>query len=297
MVGRHRRRQCDHQRDGQAQGVGAGDDQHRDGALDGGGHVAQAPPHQEGDGAGGGGHIEQPGGEPVGQRLGPAAARLRLGHQPLDPGQGRVVPDGIDPDAERRIGRHGAGDHPVTGPAGDGARLAGDHRLVELHLPVHDHAVGRHPASGTDQHHVSRHEGGQVRELPAVEGQVRDLRGGDDLAHSGLLHVDERSLGQHRHLLGLGRHRHAEVDRAGGGDRDARPSGLRGEQIPLWARIVAVADAYANLTTDRPLAPGRTSEQALVELEKASGIKYDGMLVRILARELKAERTMPNVGS
>lgn len=80
-------------------------------------------------------------------------------------------------------------------------------------------------------------------------------------------------------------------------DGSGYPSGLRGEQIPLWARIVTVADAYANLTTDRPLAPGRTSEQALVELEKASGIKYDGMLVRILARELKAERSMPNVGS
>jgi HD-GYP domain-containing protein (c-di-GMP phosphodiesterase class II) len=79
-------------------------------------------------------------------------------------------------------------------------------------------------------------------------------------------------------------------------DGSGYPAGLRGEEIPQWARILAVADAYANLTTDRHLAPGKTSEQAIAELEKYSGTKYDGMLVRILARELKAERSM-NLGS
>ena len=79
-------------------------------------------------------------------------------------------------------------------------------------------------------------------------------------------------------------------------DGSGYPGGLRGEEIPQWARILAVADAYANLTTDRPLAPGKTSEQALAELEKFSGTRYDGMLVRILSRELKAERSMPNLG-
>src|SRR5262249_44696844 len=75
---------------------------------------------------------------------------------------------------------------------------------------------------------------------------------------------------------------------AGGG----YPSGLRGEEIPLWARIIAVADGYVNLTCDRSLARGKTSEQAIGELEKLTGVKYDGMLVRILARELKTERSL-----
>ena len=75
-------------------------------------------------------------------------------------------------------------------------------------------------------------------------------------------------------------------------DGSGYPAGLKGEDIPLWARILAVADAYVNLTSDRSLAPGKTSEQAIAELEKASGIKYDGMIVRVLARELKSERSM-----
>ena len=73
-------------------------------------------------------------------------------------------------------------------------------------------------------------------------------------------------------------------------DGSGYPAGLRGEQIPLWARILAIADAYVNLTTDRALAPGKTSEQSLAEMEKLSGIRYDGMLVRILMRELKGEK-------
>jgi HD-GYP domain-containing protein (c-di-GMP phosphodiesterase class II) len=72
-------------------------------------------------------------------------------------------------------------------------------------------------------------------------------------------------------------------------DGSGYPEGLKGEDIPLWARIVAVADAFANLTTDQSLTPGKSREQAILELEKLSGIKYDGMLVRVLARELKAE--------
>jgi len=86
-------------------------------------------------------------------------------------------------------------------------------------------------------------------------------------------------------------HHHEAVDGSG------YPAGLRGEQIPLWARILAVADAYVNMTTERAYAPAKTSEQALAELERLSGTRYDGMLVRILARELKSERASPTLGS
>ena len=80
-------------------------------------------------------------------------------------------------------------------------------------------------------------------------------------------------------------HHHESFD--GGG----YPNGLRGEKIPLWARIMAITDAYVNMTSERSFAAAKTSEQALGELEKLSGTRYDGMLVRILIRELKAERT------
>jgi len=72
---------------------------------------------------------------------------------------------------------------------------------------------------------------------------------------------------------------------------------LQGEEIPLWGRIMAIADAYVNMTTERSFAAAKTSEQALAELEKLSGTRYDGMLVRILIRELKTERASSSLGN
>src|ERR1700678_2119702 len=75
-------------------------------------------------------------------------------------------------------------------------------------------------------------------------------------------------------------------------DGSGYPRGLKGEDIPLYGRIVAVADAYVNMTSDRSFAPPKTDEQALAELGKQSGIRFDGMIVRLFARLLKMERAI-----
>ena len=79
-------------------------------------------------------------------------------------------------------------------------------------------------------------------------------------------------------------HHHQRVDGSG------YPDGLRGEQIPLWARIIGLADAYSNMLMEQSISAARTPEQALDELAKMSGTRFDGMLVRLLLRELKTER-------
>src|ERR1700757_3466084 len=73
------------------------------------------------------------------------------------------------------------------------------------------------------------------------------------------------------------------------------PNGLRGEEIPLWGRILALADAFVNMTTERSFAPAKTPEQALAEIEKLSGTRYDGMLVRVLLRQLRTGKA-PSLG-
>ncbi|HYM79160.1 MAG TPA: diguanylate cyclase [Candidatus Dormibacteraeota bacterium] len=86
-------------------------------------------------------------------------------------------------------------------------------------------------------------------------------------------------------------HHHQRFDGSG------YPDGLRGEQIPLWARIIGLADAYANMITEQSFSSARTPDQALEELAKMSGTRFDGMLVRLLLRGLKGERTSSNSGS
>jgi HD-GYP domain-containing protein (c-di-GMP phosphodiesterase class II) len=45
------------------------------------------------------------------------------------------------------------------------------------------------------------------------------------------------------------------------------------------------------MTTERSFAPAKSSPQALAELERLSGVRYDGMLVRVFLRQLKTERS------
>jgi diguanylate cyclase (GGDEF)-like protein len=85
-------------------------------------------------------------------------------------------------------------------------------------------------------------------------------------------------------------HHHQRFDGSG------YPDGLRGEEIPLWARIIALTDAYANMVTEQSFASARTPEQALDELSKMSGTRFDGMLVRLLLRGLKSERMSSGTG-
>jgi diguanylate cyclase (GGDEF)-like protein len=79
-------------------------------------------------------------------------------------------------------------------------------------------------------------------------------------------------------------------------DGTGYPESLKGEEIPLWARIIGLADAYANMVTEQSFASARTPEQALDELVKMSGTRFDGMLVRLLLRGLKSERTSSSQG-
>jgi putative two-component system response regulator len=57
------------------------------------------------------------------------------------------------------------------------------------------------------------------------------------------------------------------------------PQGLRGEQIPFAARIVAVADAWDAMTTDRPYRPALPLEEAVRRLRRGSGEQWDPAVV------------------
>ncbi len=62
------------------------------------------------------------------------------------------------------------------------------------------------------------------------------------------------------------------------------PRGLSGEQIPLEARILAVADAYVAMTTDRPYRRARDHEDATAELLHGAGTQFDAAVVEAFVR-------------
>jgi len=59
------------------------------------------------------------------------------------------------------------------------------------------------------------------------------------------------------------------------------PSGLTGDNIPLAARIIHIADAWDALTSERPYRVVTTKEQALAELQRCSGADFDPRLVEV----------------
>lgn len=69
------------------------------------------------------------------------------------------------------------------------------------------------------------------------------------------------------------------------------PDGLAGEAIPLEARIVAVADAFDAMTTERPYRAARTPDEALAELRRVAGTQLDERVVEAFAEVFAQEST------
>jgi putative nucleotidyltransferase with HDIG domain len=102
--------------------------------------------------------------------------------------------------------------------------------------------------------------------------------------------LDAEEMGQMRHhpLIGANilrpvafpwpiapvvRHHHEHFDGKG------YPAGLKGEEIPLLARILTVADAYEAMTSDRPYRRGRTQDEAIEELHRCEDTHFDTRIV------------------
>src|SRR5262249_35628056 len=64
------------------------------------------------------------------------------------------------------------------------------------------------------------------------------------------------------------------------------PSGLKGESIPLGARIVAVVDAFDAMTTDRPYRAALSAERAVEELRRQRGRQFDPRVVDVFLQVL-----------
>jgi HD-GYP domain-containing protein (c-di-GMP phosphodiesterase class II) len=64
-------------------------------------------------------------------------------------------------------------------------------------------------------------------------------------------------------------------------DGKGYPKGLKGEEIPLFSRILAVAEAYDAMVSGRPYKEAMSGEEVLAELRRCAGAQFDPGIVKV----------------
>lgn len=163
----------------------------------------------------------------------------------------------------------------------------------------------------TSHYHVRRVEiyaAGLGRILGLPENELQALRAGALLHDVGKLAVPDHILNKPGHLsaaefektkihtivgaqilsrvhfpypvIPIVKHHHERWD--GGG----YPDGLKGEQIPITARIMSVVDCFDSVREDRPFRTGMAREEAIALLRKGSGTHFDPNIVELFVQNL-----------
>jgi two-component system cell cycle response regulator len=158
----------------------------------------------------------------------------------------------------------------------------GDHLADVAALAV---ATARRLALGEDEiglvrHAAELHDVGKVAIPDAILSKPGPLDEGEwDFVRRHTV-IGERIIAAAPALAAVARVVRSSHERWDGG---GYPDGLRGEDIPLCARIVAVADAFDAMTSKRPYSPGVEPAAALHELRRCSGSQFDPVVVQAFA--------------
>ncbi len=103
-----------------------------------------------------------------------------------------------------------------------------------------------------------------------TEEEIEEIKKHPEIGYW-LLKADKR----YRKLAQYVRHHHEHWDGNG------YPGGLKGGEIPLFSRIIAISDAYDAMTTERVYQKTKTRKEAIRELTLYSGSQFDPKIVKI----------------
>lgn len=201
----------------------------------------------------------------------------------------------------------------AAGPDGRGYMHYGGHRdlrIIELTRALHGALAAKDPSTHAHSERCAEYAGLLAKEMGLPVQQQAAVRIGALLHDIGKLAVPDdillkpgplnkaewAAIRQHplagHHLLSqlpslaealpAVLHHHEHFDGSG------YPEGLTGEDIPLVARILLVADAYDAMTSNRPYRQAMSSEAAIEELKRNAGAQFDPQVVEAFLRVICA---------
>ncbi len=138
-----------------------------------------------------------------------------------------------------------------------------DAQLEELHVAAALHDIGKIAIPGEI---LSRP--GRLSEAEMALVRTHSQSGADIIASVAFPWCVHRPILEHHERL----------------DGSGYPRGLRGDEIGLTSRILAVADVFDAMSSDRPYRPAHSVETALAELRQGAGTKYDATVVEACVR-------------
>jgi putative nucleotidyltransferase with HDIG domain len=207
--------------------------------------------------------------------------------------------------AERRLKRVGAAYRSAVGSDGTVRveLLEGISHLLEIRNPYtygHCRRVARHAERIAAAMHLGPAEIAEVRTAALVHDIGKVYTPAAVLQKQGPLDDDEfETIKRHaadgadmlapvrdRQLASIVRHHHERMDGSG------YPDGLCGEEIPLGARIVAVADTFDAITSHRPYRRARSQREAMAVLDAEAGRLLDADVVEAFERSASPRRSM-----
>ncbi len=80
-------------------------------------------------------------------------------------------------------------------------------------------------------------------------------------------------------------------------DGNGYPSGRAGDEIPVEARVLAVADAFDAMTSDRPYRRALTRDEALAEVERCAGTQFDPEIARVFLEVFGDAEDLPRAAA
>ncbi|MDI6744997.1 MAG: HD domain-containing protein [Thermodesulfovibrionales bacterium] len=92
------------------------------------------------------------------------------------------------------------------------------------------------------------------------------------------------SINQFKDIIPGIRHHHEFYDGAG------YPDGLKGEEIPPFARILTIADTFDAMKAERPYRKGRTMDEIILEFKRCSGTQFDPKMAEVFLKMLEKEK-------